>query len=585
MRLLEILIMTLAGVWQGVRQDFNLLEVALIAVGWWAWKRGWRPRYPAWLGIPQVWLRYPALTALGLAGGAIALRLALIPVLPVPFPLVSDEFSHLLLADTLAHGRLANPTPEFWPHFESLHILQQPHYVSNYFPGQALLLAAGQVALNSPWAGVLAGCACFLLALYWALRGWMPARWALFGVLLAALRFAVASYWVNAYHGGFVPAAGGALVLGAYARLHRRASVAGGAALGLGLAILAVTRPFEGVAYATPLLALLAWQYRARLAALLRIAAPALLITGAALAGLGVYLKAVTGSPFVTAYQISQKTYGWPMALAWTPPPRIHNRHIEMANYYDYEVGEHEKVADPVNIIEYFTLKIEEYWRFFFGPVLTIPLIMLGRVWQRRKMLFAGLAGAFAAILLEGAASPHYLAPAAAVLIAILVECCRHLQGARIRILPLLPAVMALVLALRIGAEQAGLSYTQELNFQTWCCRVEGNRNKPRIMAELAKTPGNHLVFIKAKTDTHNLFQWIYNDADIEGSRFVWARDLGDAENARLAASMAGRRVWMVDPNVEPAALTAYDPAALDMPAMPKTALQSRRQPLPPGPR
>ena len=59
MRLLEILIMTLAGVWQGVRQDFNLLEVALIAGGWWAWKKGWHPRYPAWLRIPQAWLRHP----------------------------------------------------------------------------------------------------------------------------------------------------------------------------------------------------------------------------------------------------------------------------------------------------------------------------------------------------------------------------------------------------------------------------------------------------------------------------------------------------------------------------------------------
>ena len=579
MRLLEILIMTLAGVWQGVRQDFNLLEVALIAGGWWAWKKGWRPRYPAWLHVPQAWLRHSALTAFGLVGAVVALRLALLPVLPVPYPLVTDEFSHLLLADTLAHGRLANPTPRFWQHFESLHIIQQPHYASNYFPGQALFLAAGQVALHSPWAGVLAGCGCFLLALYWALRGWMPARWALFGVLLAALRFSVASYWINAYHGGFVPAAGGALILGAYARLQRRASVRGGVALGLGLAILALTRPFEGVAYATPPLAMLAWQYRARMSALLRIAAPALLLTGAALAGLGVYLKAVTGSPFVTAYQISQRTYGWPMALVWTKPPRIQNRHVEMANYYDYEVGEHEKVSNPIDFNEYFTLRIQEYWRFFLGPVLTIPLFMLGSVWRRRKMLFAGLAGAFAAILLEGAASPHYLAPATAVMIAILVECCRHLQAARIRILPLLPAVMLLVLALRIGAEQAGLPYTQKLNFQTWCCRVEGNQNKPRIMADLAKTPGNHLAFVKAKTNPSNLFQWIYNAADIDGSRLVWARDLGDAENAQLAASMAGRRIWMVDPNVEPARLTEYDPFT------PKTALQSRRQPLRPSPR
>ncbi len=578
MRLLEILIMTLAGVWQGVRQDFNLLEVALVAGGWWAWTKGWRPRYPAWLRVPNIWLCHSAVTALGLVGGVIALRVALIPVLPVPVPLVTDEFSHLLLADTLAHGRLANPTPAFWQHFESLHIIQRPHYASVYFPGQALFLAAGQVVFHSPWAGVLAGCACFLLALYWALRGWMPARWALFGVLLAALRFAIASYWVNAYHGGFVPAAGGALVFGAFARLRREASFANGVAMGLGLAILAITRPFEGALYAVPLVCVVVWKYRTRPLKLVKLAAPVLAFIAAALLGLGVYLEHVTGSPFVTAYQINLKTYGWPSALAWTSPPHIQNRHLEIANYYDFEVSEHAKMAGPINFVEYFVLRIEEYWRFFLGPVLTIPLIMLGRVWRRDKALFVGLMGGIAAILLEGQASPHYLAPATAALIAILVECCRHLQAARIRILPVLPAVMVLVLALRIGAEQSGIPYTQKLNFQTWCCRVVGNRNKPRIMfeltqSELTQTPGNYLVFVKAKTDPSSPFQWIYNGADIHGSRFVWARDLGDSENAQLAASMAERNVWMVDPNVEPAALTAYHPAS------PTTALQSKTHP------
>jgi hypothetical protein len=573
MRLLEILIMSLAGVWQGVRQDFNLLELALVAAGCWAWRKGWRPKS---LRLSPLWTQRPALTALALVCTVIALRLALIPVLPVPAPLVTDEFSHLLLADTLAHGRLANPTPPFWQHFESLHIIQRPHYVSNYFPGQAVFLAAGIIALHSAWAGVLAGSAFFLLTLYWALCGWMPARWALFGVVLAALRFSIASYWINAYHGGFVPAAGGALIFGAYARLHRRASLLNGAALGAGLAILATTRPFEGLAFALPLLAALAWQYRTRFLPLVKIALPALALSGLALFGLGVYLKHVTGSPFVTAYQISQKTYGWPVALAWTPPPHIENRHLEMANYYAYEVGEHDKVANPINFIEYFVMHVAEYWRFFFGPVLTIPLIMLGRVWRRKKMLFAG---AIAAIMLEGAASPHYLAPAAAVLIAILVECCRHLEAARIRILPLLPATMLLVLTLRIAAQQFGLPYTQKLNFQTWCCRVEGDQNKPRIIAELAKTPGAHLIFVKPKTDPANLYQWIYNSADLSSARNVWARDLGDAENAPLAASMPDRTIWIVDPNVSPATLAPYDPAT------PKIALQSKTQPLPPSPR
>ena len=61
----------------------------------------------------------------------------------------------------------------------------------------------------------MAQCGIFLAVLYWMLRAWMPARWALFGVLLAGLRFAVGSYWINNLHGGFLPAIGGALVTAA----------------------------------------------------------------------------------------------------------------------------------------------------------------------------------------------------------------------------------------------------------------------------------------------------------------------------------------------------------------------------------
>ena len=55
------------------------------------------------------------------------LRLAMLPVHPIPVPFRPDDFSNLLAADTFAHGHLTNPTPAMWVHFETIHIDHEAH--------------------------------------------------------------------------------------------------------------------------------------------------------------------------------------------------------------------------------------------------------------------------------------------------------------------------------------------------------------------------------------------------------------------------------------------------------------------------
>ena len=104
-----------------------------------------------------------------------------LPWFPIPLPFVPDDFSFLLGADTFAHGRLTNPTPVMWVHFETIHVDMLPTYMSMYFPGQALLLAAGKVLLGNPWFGVLVSGALMCAGLCWMLQAWLPPGWALLG--------------------------------------------------------------------------------------------------------------------------------------------------------------------------------------------------------------------------------------------------------------------------------------------------------------------------------------------------------------------------------------------------------------------
>ena len=116
-------------------------------------------------------------------------RLILLTIQPIPVPATGDEFSYLLAADTFASGRLTNPTPPMWEHFETFHELMRPTYMSVYPPAQGALLAVGKILFGHPWWAVWASIGVMCAALTWMLQAWLPLRWALLGGVLAGLQF------------------------------------------------------------------------------------------------------------------------------------------------------------------------------------------------------------------------------------------------------------------------------------------------------------------------------------------------------------------------------------------------------------
>src|SRR2546429_542861 len=98
--------------------------------------------------------RHRTLSVIFVGTLALAVRAALLPIEPIPQATIHDEFSFLLLSDTFAHGRLANPTHPMWRYIEAPYVNQKPTYVSKYFPGQGIPLAFGKVVFGHPFWGV-----------------------------------------------------------------------------------------------------------------------------------------------------------------------------------------------------------------------------------------------------------------------------------------------------------------------------------------------------------------------------------------------------------------------------------------------
>lgn len=489
--------------------------------------------------------RHKTATWIGLGLLILVLRLALLPVWPIPQPTIYDEFSYILQADTFAHGHLTNPPHELWKFFETPYIIQQPTYASRYPPAQSLVLALGRIVFGHPWFGVWLSAGILAAVLCWALQGWLPPGWALFGSIIG-LDLCLFSYWMNSYWGGAVAAIGGALVIGSLIRITRRKQWQYAWVLGTGAVIVILARPFEGLLLL--LVAMIALGLANRAA---RVWLPIVLLGVAGASWLLYDNYRVTGHPLRLPYQQYYKEYETVppfsfMSLSETPPEF---RHLEI----EQQTRDNYKRVHSWRILIDRPLDWLVLLRVYYGSLIwLIPLATFAPfVWRSRRTRFATIL-----MVVVGIASftemwwyPHYGAPFTAALLLLAVQSIRYLRQWKFNGQEmgrfLVNAIPAAALLLVVTSRVEGIAKRETSDIPQL-----KNTRKTAIEQELLKQrPGQHVILVSHTATTDQDEGWVYNPADIDAAPVIWAQDLGDSENERIRRYYAGRSFWLFKPS------------------------------------
>jgi hypothetical protein len=471
-------------------------------------------------------------------------------------------------------------------YFETFHVNQLPTYCSIYPPGQGIILALGQALGGHPLVGVWCSFGLACAAVCWMLEAFVPVRWAMAGGLLAAARFGLVAgnspgYWGQSYWGGAVAMIGGALALGAFRRLMREPRACHALVLGLGLAVLANSRPFEGALFSLPIAAvLLAWLVRQRgpyfRIGLTRVVLPLSIVLGLTLAAMALYNSRLTGNALRMPYQQNGMTYGLVPLFLGQPfnAEPAYNHEVIRDYHVKWAATAYLQMRSVEGYLGEIGNRVRTFVNFYAGPILLVPLLTLPIVLRNRWTKFATLVCAtlLGGLLVTTWMQPHYAAPIAGAVMLFVVQGLRHLCFWRPAGRPLGAALVCTLPLAYAGLLLIAVAARNDAESNGW------HRERVRVLSELHQLPGQHLVLVRYGPAHSPHEEWVFNEADIDAAKVVWARGiwadpkdrlrLGAGRHAPQSKSrdpnlcllehFSDRSVWLLNADEKPAVLRPY---------------------------
>ena len=261
------------------------------------------------------------------------------------------------------------------------------------------------------------------------------------------------------------------------------------------------------------------------------------------------YNHEVTGNALRMPYQVHLATYDAAPLFIWQPLPAPKEyRHKELRDFHTgTPVKLHQRQQTPRGFAIGCAGKLLVLARFYLTPAWTLPLLMLPWILRRAWMRWgaAAIALVLCALFAEVYCYPHYVAPVASLYVLLVVQGLRHLSACRwlarrrINAAALLVLLTWASLVWRLHALPAERAASPALL-------------RAQVQQKLESLPGEHLVFVRYSENHASGMEWVYNRAEIDQAKVVWARRISPEEDLRLRQYFYSRQAWLLDADVRP---------------------------------
>ncbi len=147
---------------------------------------------------------------------------------------------------------------------------------------------------------------------------------------------------------------------------------------------------------------------------------------------------------------------------------------------------------------------------------------------------------------------PHYAAPMTSLILLLEIQGLRALRRADAPAWgPSFTRAAVLACVIRFAAcpltgaavHTLGLDPSNSI----WrCCANRVDFGRASVVDQLSKLAGRHLVFVSYGSDQRNFHEYVYNLADIDSQKIVWARSMSRWEDLQLRDYYKDRTAWML---------------------------------------